>query len=275
MPILFSIWQQSPISAQIYFFVSNIFIFGQDFVYFSSIESGNLVLSSNFGKSEIQLWQGIVISQAWTIGLELSFYLIAPFILFNKKIIFTLLILSIALRVFLIKIGIGLQDPWTYRFFPCELALFLVGSLSHQILYPFYGRVLEGHIDFYSKLATYFLITISVIYFKIPLSELYKTILLFAIFVILLPLAFSFSNKNKLDRYIGDLSYPIYICHLLVIFLVMAISKNTAFDNPKLLAVICVSLSIFLAIILNVLVGRPVEVKRNNFRFSVLRPTQK
>jgi hypothetical protein len=40
-----------------------------------------------------------------------------------------LLAASLALRGVLIATGIGLGDPWTYRFFPTELALFLLGSL--------------------------------------------------------------------------------------------------------------------------------------------------
>jgi peptidoglycan/LPS O-acetylase OafA/YrhL len=274
LPTLFSVWQQSPIAAKVLLTLSNIFMFGQDWVMFSGIDNGNLVFTTNFRTSEIPLWRGLIVPQAWTLGVELSFYLIAPFILFNRKIIFILLILSITLRAFLIKIGIGLHDPWTYRFFPTELALFLIGSLSHQILYPFYKRTLKSHIDLFSKLSTYFLIIISVIFFKIPLSELYKTLLLFALFAILLPLTFSFNNKNKWDRYIGDLSYPIYICHVLVIMVVMRVSNRLAFDNAKSFALICVVLSISLAITLNALVGKHVEAIRNKFRFNILKPTQ-
>jgi peptidoglycan/LPS O-acetylase OafA/YrhL len=269
---LFGIWQQSPTSAKVLLVLSNIFIIGQDWTMFMDVDNGNLALTSDFSKSQIPLFKGLIVPQAWSLGVECSFYLIAPFILFNKKIIFTLLIFSIALRVFLIKIGIGLHDPWTYRFFPTELALFLIGSLSHQILYPFYKRIIKNNIDLYSKLSTCYLIVICLTFSKIPLSLIHKTGLLFASFITLLPLAFIFNQKNKWDRYIGDLSYQIYICHVLVIWTVKEISKQLAFNNVQLSSIICVILSVLFAMILNILVVKYVEVIRNNFRFNALKP---
>jgi hypothetical protein len=41
--------------------------------------------------------------------------------------------------MYLIHLGIGTKDPWTYRFFPTELALFLIGALAHQVLRPIYS----------------------------------------------------------------------------------------------------------------------------------------
>ena len=87
--------------------------------------------------SEIPIYSGLIIPQAWTLGLELSFYLIAPFILKRLNLIIILLIISILTRIYLYYIGLGLQDPWSYRFFPTELAFFLFGSLSHQIWKPY------------------------------------------------------------------------------------------------------------------------------------------
>ena len=60
---------------------------------------------------------------------------LTPFILFKRKTIIILLFFSILLRLYLIKIGVGLKDPWTYRFFPTELAFFLTGALSNQIIF--------------------------------------------------------------------------------------------------------------------------------------------
>ena len=265
---LFSIWQQSPILAKVFLVISNAFVFGQDWVFFLKIEDDNLIFSKDFSTSEIKLYQGLIILPAWSLAIEISFYLIAPFILFNKRIIFILLVASIVLRAFLIKIGLGLHDPWTYRFFPTELSFFLIGSLTHQILYPFYKRILKNHIDLLSKLSTFFLIFFIVTFFKIPISDNVKDILLFTCFIILLPLIFLFNKKNKWDRNIGELSYPMYICHWPIYITVDLVSKKFIFYNEKLILLSCVFFSIFLAIILNVLVSKKINSIRNKFRHS-------
>jgi len=182
----FYIIKQTPIIANIFLIFSNIFIIGQDWIMFSGIKNNILIFVTDFYKSEIILFEGLFIQQAWTLGLEVTFYLIAPFILFNRKIISTLLIFSILLRIYLIKIGIGLKDPWTYRFFPTELAFFLIGALSHQILYPFYKKILQHNIYLASKLSTYFLIIVSLIWFKIPIAKYFNSFVLFTLITLLL-----------------------------------------------------------------------------------------
>ena len=47
-----------------------------------------------------------------------------------------LLVAALALRVVLLKMVVGWSDPWSYRFFPTELALFLLGSASWHWLLP-------------------------------------------------------------------------------------------------------------------------------------------
>ena len=274
IPDIIKIWQESPIAAKILLTSSNIFLFGQDWLMFLGVENGSLVLTSSFAHSDVVLWHGLIIPQSWTLGLELSFYLLAPFVISDRKATLTLLACSILLRIILIKIGIGLNDPWTYRFFPTELALFLIGSLSHQILYPFYRELLRKKIDMFSKISTYFLIIFSVVFYKLPISELYKTMILFGFFIMLLPLSFHFNNKNKWDRYVGDLSYPIYIGHMLVIYLVIKTMRALAVENKIFIAIICVVLSVFFAMLLNEYVGNRIENIRDKFRFKMLKPTQ-
>ena len=114
---------------------SNIFILFQDYLFFFSIENNNFYVTKNYLNSEIVLSKGLIIPQSWTLSLELFFYLIAPFVLKNIRLIILIIILSLSLRFFLASKGFS-NDPWSYRFFPNEISLFLLGSLSHQIIYP-------------------------------------------------------------------------------------------------------------------------------------------
>lgn len=95
-------------------------------------------------KSEVILYPALLVPQAWTLGVELAFYIVAPFVLVRRKALLLLLALSISVRIYLLYVGLGKSDPWTYRFFPAELALFLLGALAHQVLLPFYKITLSG-----------------------------------------------------------------------------------------------------------------------------------
>jgi peptidoglycan/LPS O-acetylase OafA/YrhL len=55
---------------------------------FSAVEHYSLVFSTDFTKSEIPLWDGLIAPQAWTLGIELTFYLVALFILTRRAAIY-------------------------------------------------------------------------------------------------------------------------------------------------------------------------------------------
>lgn len=262
----FSVYQSIPFGAKALLVFSNLFLFGQDWVMFSGIKQGNLVFVTDFFSSDILLFHGLLIPQAWTIGVELSFYVIAPFVLRDRRKICCLLLASITLRIILMINGLGLNDPWTNRFFPSELALFLIGALSQQWLLPFWAGVLKHSLIRIEKIATVVLIIISITYFLIPLREIYKVPICLAIFVSLLPLAFIFQNRSPFDKLIGDLSYPLYIGHLLVVNVVTAFFQKYAIANEFLRVLLTVIISIIFAFILDRYVVRRVEKVRDRLR---------
>ena len=264
----FKVYNDAPYAANLLLIFSNATIFLQDWVMFAGVKSNQLVFSTDFRKSEVVLYPALLVPQAWTLGVELTFYLIAPFILSKQKILFLLLILSISLRIYLISIGLGNKDPWTYRFFPTELALFLLGALAHQFLLPLYINMLSvKYIKKISSLATYALIFISLVFSFIPVSELFKTNTLFTLFLLLMPLTFIFQSNREWDKWIGNLSYPIYVCHILVINVITVFAKLIHFDK-LLICISSVIFSIVFAIFLNKFVGNPIESLRNKFRIK-------
>lgn len=262
----FSVYVNAPISADILLVLSNIFILGQDWVMFSGVENNTLVFAKDFFNSEVVLYRGLIVPQAWTLGVELSFYLIAPFVLPRIRILYLLLALSLGLRIYLISTGLGLNDPWTYRFFPTELALFLLGALAHQKLLPYYRRVITKRLDIYSNAATYLLIIFSILYFLIPVKELWRAIFLFTAFILLIPLTFIFQNRYRIDNWIGNLSYPIYIGHLLVAFICGLVLKKFDIENHQVISIFCVILTIGFAVCLNKWIAEPFEKIRGKFR---------
>ncbi|OAH98856.1 hypothetical protein A1353_21775 [Methylomonas methanica] len=264
----FELYNHIPSSAETLLIVSNIFLFGQDWVMFFAIDNGKLIFSSDFNKSDELLYLGLIVPQAWTLGVELSFYLIAPFILPHKKTTFILLFLSILIRIFLIKQGIGFKDPWTYRFFPSELSLFLIGSLAHQTLTPMLKKITEKKMLFFSNTATTFMMLFISMYPFFPITESTRSLIMFFIFTISMPFLFFFQNKNELDKKIGALSYPIYISHLFIISLVNYESINLAHLAYTLKPIAILFLTIIFSLFINTFIEKKVDNFRLNFRHT-------
>ncbi|HEY3850727.1 MAG TPA: acyltransferase [Steroidobacteraceae bacterium] len=262
----FRVYQEAPASAIALLAFSNTFLFGQDWIMFCGVRDHELVPVTNFMNSDVPLFWGQVIHPSWTLGVELSFYLIAPFVLVRRKLIYALLALSLCLRLYLIHLGLGTRDPWTYRFFPTELALFLFGALAHQLLLPMYRKLEAGRRVRAANLATWSLVAFSLVYFLIPVEDIYKRLFLLTVFVGLVPLTFVFQQTHRFDSWIGNLSYPIYIGHMLVLWGASYLLKHLGLDGPRAISLLCVAGSIAFAIFLNWFVGDRVESLRSRLR---------
>ncbi|OYV02441.1 MAG: acyltransferase [Burkholderiales bacterium PBB5] len=270
-PALFDIYKNSPIAAQVLLVISNVTVFGQDWVMFSGVRDGALVPTADFRASEVLLYKGLLVPQAWTLGVELSFYLVAPFIFRAKRAVWILLLLSVFIRLVLIAEGTGRNDPWTYRFFPSELAFFLLGSIASIYLLPLWKAALErlsakAWGRSLPSLATATMLLLSVSYFVVPLSGGIKSLALFAIFFLLMPLTFIYQNESTWDKRLAELSYPVYVSHMLIVFATETYLPDRRTSMPLAISLINVVGAIGLAAILNHVVGEPVERYRARFR---------
>ncbi|EJO29474.1 acyltransferase [Achromobacter marplatensis] len=261
----FRIYDALPFSAELFLVLANIFILGQDWLMFFGIEHSALVFTGSFAHSEVPLYQGLLVPQAWTLGVEMSFYLVAPFVLHSPRRLIALLAASLALRAVLVATGIGMTDPWTYRFFPTELALFLVGSLSHQVLLP-RCKAWTRRIHRLPELGTAVLCVYCLLHFSIGLNHNVRDALAVLLFAALLPLAFLFQSRHRLDKAIGELSYPIYICHSLVIMFFSWLLNEVEVHQPMLFAALVITGCIGFSALLNGLIADPVERLRSRLR---------
>lgn len=205
--------------------LSNIFIFGQDIIMFLGIipDNGNLYFTSNFWLTKPPLWSFLLVPQAWTLGLELTFYLIAPLVLKKGlKVVVTLILCSLFLRFFIYDY-LGLQnDPWTYRFFPTEIIFFLIGYLCYKIYLRLELISIPKSI---SILTLLFILLFTFLYSYFPSFKVdyipfsFKVIFYILSITASIPILFKFLRKNSLDIQIGELSYPVYISHILVYYI--------------------------------------------------------
>jgi peptidoglycan/LPS O-acetylase OafA/YrhL len=234
-------------------------------VYFSGVRGGHLVFASNFNHSEVVLCRGLLLPQSWTLGVELTFYLLAPFILKDRRKLMLLLLASFGLRACLLMQGIGFSDPWSCRFFPSELGLFLLGALSQQLLSPLWKRAV-AKVKKLPHWGTGVLVCFTVAFCGIPLPYEIVLPVFLASAALLMPLTFFFQNSFAMDKWIGELSYPIYIGHILVFHLLNPLLHTLRIQNNVLIANANVAASILLAIILNHFLIRRLDALRERLR---------
>jgi peptidoglycan/LPS O-acetylase OafA/YrhL len=201
------------------------------------------------------------------VGVELSFYLVAPFVLKNRNLLLTAFIGSLAVRVVIFIAGLGTTDPWQYRFFPAELSIFLLGAITCQIGLPALRR-LDPNIRANAVLfVTLAFVGFVAVFEYLPGRGALKEYIALFLAAVCLPFAFLFQQRFRWDSWIGDLSYPIYICHLLVLWLVSFVFNSFGYSPQSIEASLVTILgSIFFAIVLNAAVARPVEALRRRIR---------
>jgi peptidoglycan/LPS O-acetylase OafA/YrhL len=241
-----------------YLILTNLLIFGQDIVMFLGIspESGNLFFTSNFWTTHPHLHTFLLVPQAWTLGLELTFYLVAPFILRKgMKLVVPLIVFSLLLRLYLFNYLGFRNDPWTYRFFPTEIMFFLLGFLAYRLHFRF--KSLPAWVPIF---ALSVVVAFTLAYEQIPQTRIdyfpftVKELAYFTLVVFSIPLLFNFFRKSKLDNRIGELSYPVYISHILV-FMVC----NGLPFLPLKAGWVVASMTIMVAFFLNRYIASPFE----------------
>src|SRR6202035_2561830 len=94
--------------------------------YWLGFDSGTLYFTMDYTSSPYPVWRTMMFGPAWTLELELTFYLLAPFLLGLKlRTILALIAASFVARFTWYWMG-HTVDPWNYRFFPFEIAFFLL-----------------------------------------------------------------------------------------------------------------------------------------------------
>jgi len=264
--LFFYIYEDVGLKASILLVISNIFIIGQDLVFLTGVSDGVFGFTTDFTQSEIPVWNGLLVPQAWTLSLEILFYVIAPFILKDKKVWLTLMFLSLILRGYLIHIGIGNNSFFSHRFFPTELALFLFGALSHQIIKPAYQNlnILENSLIMNTATATSILFVI--FYFLIPVNRIYLELVLIIFIMLTLPFLANFQKKFKIDNFIGSLSYPIYISHILIISVISFFGNAFNFKDTWIYIPLILSSTIVFAFFLEILINQKIDKLRTKIR---------
>lgn len=183
--------------------------------------SEGLLFIADFHRDPRTLHELLAVPQAWSLTVELYFYLLAPLLVrLPVRYLAGWIVASLGLRFAGWMLFDLRSDPWSYRCFPFELAFFLGGALAYRIgLLTPAGRasaarralVLSvgcalGFVDWWAQAHD---ATPALSLVRIPFV---------AGVVALLPALFQLTKNWTADRLIGELSFPIYISHVLVIW---------------------------------------------------------
>jgi peptidoglycan/LPS O-acetylase OafA/YrhL len=173
---------------------------GQDLFWFFAIdpESGQLVYAPFRVDPRHDGRELLLNAPAFTVALELLFYLLAPLFLRSRRRLALVFCAAVAYHAALRPIG---QLNLEYHFFPATLLFFCLGAGIYWLSSA--GWQLHGRA--YALLAVAVCAVLS-----LPLLFPSFVILLFAC---ALPWVFALTRSLRTDRVVGDLSYPVYLAH--------------------------------------------------------------
>jgi peptidoglycan/LPS O-acetylase OafA/YrhL len=253
---------------------SNLFLFGQDvhqFLVRVRVENAgpqfllDFVHSANLAALQDNM---MAVGQAWSLAAEAMFYLIAPFIVRSARKTAILLALALAFRFILLEVFDQRSGIWGYYFFPGAVCMFLLGSAAYHVRKMLPKADLHAAAGWMalSGFAVWF-VSLSIINGVLMESPADWSIdrpkfwALYIAFALAVPFIFEATKNLRLDREIGELSYPLYLVHGLVVGLVYYRWTGPQGVVPDAWA--AVTLSIIAAYAMRQLVEIPIERYQN------------
>lgn len=253
------------VPALLFVVASNATLLFQDIFMFLAVDHGALYPTADvYNAPGPQLNRLLLVPQAWSLGVELTFYAIAPLICRSPRRLAMLLAAGV-----LVRIGLGLwsppRDPWTYRFSPAEMAFFACGGLGYFAttrLNAFVSTSVQRVAGAICLIGLTIVIVVAppqVMTFSQRLFTMNWPILL--LIAASCPLLFALSRGSRFDSLIGELSYPMYLSHLLVYLAMEAYAPNSLTEGGSSY----IAMTIAFSVLLLWLVVMPVDRYRRRF----------
>jgi len=205
-------WSEMTLVVRIYVLFSNIIILTHEWSMWLVYESGAMIPVWDSLSHSPHLSSFQIIPQAWSVSLELMFYAIAPFLVRRHWLpLVAVIVATYVLRSVALAYGLN-GSGFVYRFFPIEIGLFLAGMLSHRVYaYVTSRTVIRSSVSLSISAALIALVLVQQFVDSLDNHKFYILV------VVALPALFEVSRRLRLDRWLGELSYPIYLVHLSVL----------------------------------------------------------
>jgi peptidoglycan/LPS O-acetylase OafA/YrhL len=148
--------------------------------------------------------------QAWTLSPELTFYIVAPWLLRSNRTTLVLLLVSFVIRFALVA-TMGFSERWTYIFLPSTFLFFLLGHWARLV------AARHALLQRPAVVCGLLIVCFSVLIIRPEAQwDSLKFWLAMICLAASLPGLFQLTKDNQLLNWFGALSYPIYLTHNLV-----------------------------------------------------------
>jgi peptidoglycan/LPS O-acetylase OafA/YrhL len=154
---------------------------------------------------------------AWSVSLEVYFYFMAPKLV-RSPIWFqaALVVASISLRYFIQYSLHWPYIPFVYYNFFCQLGFFVAGSICYRFYVTFKQQIEQWTP---SLRPVYWVLALMMLFYRrLPWTHQLYFVAIPLIFL-LIPLLFALTRHNATDRLLGELSYPFYLSHYVVLIM--------------------------------------------------------
>ena len=198
--------------------ISNLTMIGLDVPSLLHFRNGAFEFLPYGGGTELTdgYWGGWIpaLPQAWSLGVEIWFYLLAP-ALVRRAVSLQLLIAGASASIFLL-----MNNAYPLKLtslFPANLCYFMIGSVLYQFYRSRFFKPLSGLTLWLSiSAASACLLWVG------NIQGAWISVLGLFLVACTFPYLFEATKDWRVDTFIGNLSYPIYLCHVLVTAVLMA-----------------------------------------------------
>ena len=251
-------------TALAWFVFENIFIVGYEFLSCAAVNvgTGAVYFPAQPGLERLPALDYTIIGPAWSLSLEMMFYVLAPYLVRRPWRVQ----LGLVTASTLLRWGCNWYFHFTSPYFvdscfPFELAFFLSGSLAYQVYLRTSDAILRGSGRW--QWARWIFYAIVIAYSRLPGPDILHYRFFVCAMFIMLPVLFTLTKNTAWDRFTGELSYSFYLGHPLIIVLTSALIMRLPENRwgiAYLLACLCFSYLIY----------RFVESKIDRWRESLL-----
>jgi peptidoglycan/LPS O-acetylase OafA/YrhL len=205
-----AVWQDpEPLGSRVWAGLSNLSMIGSDWAQlYSSLASGA-------GRDVSQL---IAIGPVWTLAVEITFYLAAPFILrLNRAAQAGLFLAALLLRAGVWVAGDGHWTVWLYYFSPATWVFFLGGIQAYHLLAWLEPQAWFARMAVPIGRGLLVLVGWLILFYTQADLLRFEDWRYFAVIGLALPFLFAAFKDSAADAILAGFSYPLYLAHWVIL----------------------------------------------------------